>query len=249
MQEKKCIMTQLGSGVDTSTSGTGHYSTEDYREILRHAAERHIQVIPEFDLPGHSHAAVKSMRARFDRLVQEVGKEEEAKRFLLSDFNDKSSYTTMQGFSDDAVNPCLNSTYTFLDFILSTLSRLHSDIQPLTFYHFGGDEVPNGAWVDSPECQKTEHRLTKRYLMNFFVERLSRITLKHGLDIGGWSDSFTNIADGDMGIGLNRNIIKNKNAVAYFWAADFEDERISRLVKGGYKVITLFFYSVQVIFS
>lgn len=237
LQEKKCIMTQLGSGVDTSTSGTGYYSTEDYREILRHAAERHIQVIPEFDLPGHSHAAVKSMRARFDRLVQEVGKEEEAKRFLLSDFNDKSSYTTMQGFSDDAVNPCLESTYTFLNFILSTLSRLHSDIQPLTFYHFGGDEVPNGAWVDSPECQKTEHRLTKRYLMNFFVERLSRITLKHGLDIGGWSDSFTNIADGDMGIGLNRNIIKNKNAVAYFWAADFEDERISRLVRGGYKVV------------
>lgn len=83
-------MTQLGSGVDTSTSGTGFYSTEDYREILRHAVRRHIQVIPEFDLPGHSHAAVKSMRARFDRLVQE-GKDKEANRFLLSDFNDKSS--------------------------------------------------------------------------------------------------------------------------------------------------------------
>ena len=51
-------------------SGTGFYSTEDYREILRHAKERHIQVIPEFDLPGHSHAAIKSKMARHDRLVK-----------------------------------------------------------------------------------------------------------------------------------------------------------------------------------
>ncbi|PFX20833.1 Beta-hexosaminidase [Stylophora pistillata] len=236
LQEKKCIMTQLGSGVDTSTSGTGFYSTEDYREILRHAARRHIQVIPEFDLPGHSHAAVKSMRARFDRLVQE-GKDKEANRFLLSDFNDKSSYTTIQGFSDDTVNPCINSTYTFLDFILSTLSRLHSDIQPLTFYHFGGDEVPNGAWVNSPECQKMGHRLTKRYLMDVFVEGVSRITRKHGLNIGGWSDSFSTVADGNMAIGLKKTIIKNENAVAYFWGANFEEETISRLLRGGYKVV------------
>ena len=231
-------MTQLGSGLDSSSSGTGYYSTEDYREILRHATQRHIQVIPELDLPGHSHAAVKCMIARHDRLVQE-GKEKEAKMFLLSDFEDKSSYTTMQGFSDDAVNPCMNSTYTFLDHILSTLSRLHSDIQPLTFYHFGGDEVTHGVWVDSPKCHKMAEHFTKRDLMEVFLKNISRITQKYGLDIGGWSDSFSSIAGGDVDVKLQRDRIKNENVVAYFWGAEGENQRISRLVSGGYKVKVL----------
>lgn len=95
LQEKDCILSLLGSGPDANTSGTGHYSTEDYREILRHAKERHIQVIPEFDFPGHSHAAIKSMIARHDRLLKE-GKEKEARKFLLSDFDDKSRYFSVQ---------------------------------------------------------------------------------------------------------------------------------------------------------
>lgn len=80
--------------------------------------------------------------------------------------------------------------------------------------------------------------------MNIFVECFFYIIFKYGLDIGGWSDLFINIVDGDWGIGLNRNIIKNKNVVVYFWGVDFEDERILRFVRGGYKVIILFFYLV-----
>ena len=228
-------MSQLGSGPDTSTSGTGHYSVEDYREILRHATERHIQVIPEFDLPGHSHAAIKSMIARHDRLMEQA-KEEDAKRFLLTDLKDKSRYITTQGFTVDAVNPCIQSTYNFLDYLISTLSRLHGDIQPLTLYHFGGDEVPRGVWEESPECHKEALKgnftLTKRVLMEHFVRNLSRVSQKYGLDIGGWSDAFFS-RDKVM---LNRATFGNTNAVAYFWGAEREHYIISNLLKEGYKV-------------
>ena len=60
----ECIMPQLGSGPTKYTSGSGYYTKEDYREILRYANERHIQVTPEFDLPGHMHAGIKAMEAR-----------------------------------------------------------------------------------------------------------------------------------------------------------------------------------------
>lgn len=72
-------------------------------------------------MPGHSHAAIKSMIARHDRLMEQE-KEEDAKRFLLTDLKDKSRYITIQGFTVDAVNPCIQSTYNFLDYLLSTLS-------------------------------------------------------------------------------------------------------------------------------
>ena len=44
--------------------GSGFYSRADYAEILRYAAARHIEVIPEIEMPGHARAAIKAMEAR-----------------------------------------------------------------------------------------------------------------------------------------------------------------------------------------
>ena len=45
---------------------------EDYKEILHYANDRHIEVIPEIDMPGHSHAAVRAMKVRYVRLMAKV---------------------------------------------------------------------------------------------------------------------------------------------------------------------------------
>ena len=50
--------------------GSGFYSAADYVEILRYAAARHIEVIPELEMPGHARAAIKAMEARFRALRQ-----------------------------------------------------------------------------------------------------------------------------------------------------------------------------------
>ena len=68
-----------------------------------------------------------------------------AEEFLLTDFDDKTEYLTVQMFSDAAINPCMNSTYRFVEAVLDALIDMHSGIQELTTFHFGGDEVP-GAW-------------------------------------------------------------------------------------------------------
>ena len=242
-QEKTCILSHLGSGPDISTTGTGYYSTEDYREILRHAKERHIQVIPEFDFPGHGHAAIKSMIARHDRLMKE-GKVKEANEFLINDFKDESRYLSVQLFTDETANPCLNSTYRFMEHVLRELANLHSDIQPLTAYHFGGDEVPGGAWRKSPSCEKLAGTLKLPYnsnhahknLKEFFLKQLSNISAKMNLAMAGWGDF---LFDKNTRTLLPREFFANEEVYSFAWSvtgAAKNLREVSLLANHGYKV-------------
>ena len=121
---------QLGSGPGTGNSGSGYYTVDDYREILRFAEARHVEVIPEFDMPGHGHAAIKAMQARQKKYAA-MGKTFEADQYLLSDPLDTSQYLSVQFFTDNAINPCLESTYEFLEHVVNSIRHLHHDIQPL----------------------------------------------------------------------------------------------------------------------
>ena len=72
-----------------------------------------LQVIPEFDMPGHAHAAIKAMETRYHRLAP-LGDEAAARQYLLSDLEDVSQYLSIQYFRDNAINPCLQSTFNFI---------------------------------------------------------------------------------------------------------------------------------------
>ena len=132
-----------GSGPDVDQPfGSGFYSRADYVEILRYAAARHIEVIPELEMPGHARAAIKAMEARF-RTLQATGDAEGASRFLLSDPEDRSIYTSAQGYHDNVMNPALPSTYAFIERVVQDLVALHREAGvPLRNLHVGGDEVP-----------------------------------------------------------------------------------------------------------
>jgi len=114
----------LGSGPFTNSSGSGFYTVKDYKEILIMAKSLFIEVIPEFDMPGHSHAAIKSMEARYERLKME-GNEKEGLKYLLSDLSDQSVYMSGQFFRDSAINPCLESSYRFVDWIITAVVNMY----------------------------------------------------------------------------------------------------------------------------
>ena len=135
LKEEKCLGSQLGSGPGTGNSGSGFYTVEDYREILRYAEERHVEVIPEFDMPGHGHAAIKAMQARQKKHAA-MGHGFEADQYLLSDPLDTSKYLSVQFFTDNAINPCIESTYEFLEHIVASVRHMHHDIQPLKVSNF-----------------------------------------------------------------------------------------------------------------
>lgn len=144
LDEKSCLLPQLGSGSTTDNFGSGFFSKADYVDILKYAKARNIEVIPEIDMPAHARAAVVSMEARYDRLMEE-GKEAEANEYRLMDPQDTSNVTTVQFYNKQSfINPCMESSTRFVDKVISEVAAMHQEAGiPLTTWHFGGDEAKN----------------------------------------------------------------------------------------------------------
>jgi hexosaminidase len=180
-----------GAAVDGS-AGTGYYDAADFIAILRYAHARHIEVIPEFNMPGHARAAVLAMRARHDRLRAQ-GDIEGAQRYLLSDPEDASVYESVQMWRDNVMCIALPSVDRFFDTVVAHVAALYREAGvPLRAVHTGGDEVPLGAWLGSPICRKLMrdrgwHDVGQ--LHADFVERCVAILARHGLAFAGWEET------------------------------------------------------------
>jgi len=190
LSDKQCLQPQLGGA--GASKRDGYYSVNDYQEILRMANKHHIQVIPSLDMPGHSRAAIKAMEARY-RYYMAQENETEAKRYLLTDFDDKTQYSSIQNYNDNTLNICMESTYTFVDRVLEDLKELHQQAgHPLALYHIGADETA-GAWLESPICKaliadKSNDFGDAKHLGAHFIERISHMVASKGIAVGGWND-------------------------------------------------------------
>ena len=111
-------------------------------------------------------------------------------RFYLNDLHDESSYQSGQFFFNNSVNPCIETSYNFVDKLVYEVQALHKGIQPLKVIHLGGDEVPLGAWSMSPACQRLSQKLNSDYpdWKALFIQRVARITEKYGVRLGLWED-------------------------------------------------------------
>ena len=206
LSDEQCLQPQLGGA--KASNRDGFYTVNDYKDILRFASKHHIQVIPSLDMPGHSRAAIKSMEARYHSLMQ-AGDELAAKQYLLSDFADKTQYHSIQNYTDNTLNICMDSTYSFIDKVLNELKIMHEQAQhPLALYHIGADETA-GAWLDSPACTSLIKQQGKEHLGAHFIERVSMMVANKGISVGGWND------------GLKETRIENmpKDTYSYIWGA------------------------------
>ncbi|EKO3658321.1 beta-N-acetylhexosaminidase [Vibrio metschnikovii] len=144
LEEKHCLLPQLGSGPTSDNFGSGYFSKADYIDIVKYAKARHIEVIPEIDMPAHARAAVVSMEARYERLMAQ-GKQIQANEYRLMDPQDTSNVTTVQFYDKQSfINPCMESSTRFVDKVISEVAAMHIEAgAPLTTWHFGGDEAKN----------------------------------------------------------------------------------------------------------
>ena len=147
----------------------GYYSQEDIKEVVAYASARSINVLPEIDIPGHAKAAVMSYPE------------------LLQDPKDTSHYRSVQKVSKNTIDPSLESTYSFLDNVIQEVTSLF----PYAYIHIGGDEVPKGAWKNSPSVKRLmqkEHLKNSSEVEGYFFTRMDKILAKYHRTLIGWQE-------------------------------------------------------------
>ena len=160
--------------------GSGYFTTGQFEDLLRYADARHIAVIPEFDMPAHARAAVQAMDRRGDAT------------YRLRDPQDTSVHRSVQGYTDNLVNPCLESTYTFLTKVVHEVRAMYDAAGvPLTMVNLGGDEAPGpDRWQHSPACTANPDTAGKddKQLIDLFYRRWNAIALQVAPRTAGWED-------------------------------------------------------------
>lgn len=162
----------------------GYYNTDEFIDLLRYAADRGIDVIPEFDTPAHSRAAIRAMEHRYRRTG-------DASIRLIHD-GDTSRYTSAQSFHDNTMNPALEGPYKFWDIVMGSIASTYDRAGvPLRALHIGGDEVAKHVWDGSDAARRLmdEQGLTdQRELHAYFVRRVAEIAARHGIPVAGWQE-------------------------------------------------------------
>ncbi len=164
--------------MDKGTYWTGqpyaHYYTQDeMREVVRYAAERHISVLPEVDMPGHFCAAMAS--------YPEYSCTPEGKHEVQ---------TNQGGVYADVMNVANPKAVEFAKNILTELM----DIFPYPYIHIGGDECPTKAWETNEACQARYKELglsSYRQLQSHFIKEISQHVQAHGKQLIVWNESVT----------------------------------------------------------
>ncbi len=153
--------------VGDGTPHCGFYTQEEIREVVAYAATRHITVVPEIEMPGHSVAAL----AAYPELACTPGPFE---------------VMTIWGVSDDIYCPS-EATFTFLQDVLTEVLALF----PSRFIHIGGDEAPKVRWEASPLAQsliKAEGLKDAHELQSWFIRRIDRWLTARDRRLIGWDE-------------------------------------------------------------
>jgi hexosaminidase len=237
------LQPSYGSGPDSKnmeSMGNGYYTQEDFKEIIQFAHSLHINVIPQFNLPGHARAAIKAMELRYERLMK-AGKQEEAERYRLIDPKDTSKYISAQGYFDNTVCVCIDQPLDFYELVIDEVIEMYREAEvPLTMIHTGGDEVPSTAWTGSPLCEaylrdKPEVKTT-RNLQGIFFAKLNDLISSRGLLTGAWEEAVMSFNEDNT---WNPNpLFVQKNVFPYIWNNLWGQQDLGyRLANAGYPVI------------
>ncbi len=157
---------QLGGG---AISVVGHYTQPEIRELVANAQRINVGIMPEVDIPGHCTAVLAALPDLID------GQEA------------PDSYSSVQGYTNNSINPALPQTYEFLENVFKEIA----DLFPFPYIHVGGDEVGEGAWMASPrakELMREESISTTAQLQAYLLGRVQVILSGLGKKMSGWDE-------------------------------------------------------------
>ena len=149
----------------------GFYTQNDIREVVQYAAERHVMVVPEIDMPGHILSAI----AAYPGLTCS-GK-------VVPIYPNGKFYKV----EDNNLNPCSDSTYLFIDKVFTEIAQLF----PGPYIHVGGDEAYKGFWEQCAACKPlmaANNLKNVEELQSYFIRRVEKIVQSKGKRLIGWDE-------------------------------------------------------------
>jgi len=151
-----------------ATRHGGFYTQDEIRDVVRYAAARHVNIVPEIEMPGHATAAIAA--------YPELGCEPDKPLRVAETF----------GIWTSVFCPT-ETTFSFLENVLTEVVALF----PSTYIHVGGDETPKDAWKRSPFAQQLirDKQLKDEHgLQSYFVRRIESFLASKGRRIIGWDE-------------------------------------------------------------
>jgi hexosaminidase len=147
----------------------GSYSEADVARVVAHAKALQIEVLPEIEVPAHSHAMVKAVPG-------------------LRDPGDNSAEVSVQGYIDNIVNPAVSGTWD----LLVPLAKEVASLFPLGILHLGADEAPHGAWGGSPAVAALKAREgleTSDDVQGWMLARLAEELGVSDIRVAAWEEA------------------------------------------------------------
>lgn len=160
-------LTRKGAYVGQGAEQHGFYTQEEVRDLIRYAAERNIEIIPEIDMPGHSEAALSAYPQ-------------------YSCFGDSVTVPEW-GFTQHIFCAGKDSVIGFLKDVLDEVCELF----PTDYIHLGGDEAPKGNWDRCIDCQGRIARLglkDSHDLQLWFSAQMAQYLKEKGKKAIFWGD-------------------------------------------------------------
>lgn len=146
----------------------GYYTKDEIREVVEYAAARHVEVIPEIELPGHSQAALASYP-------------------WLGCTGEKVDVANKWGVFKDIYCAGNDSTLEFIETVMDEVCELF----PSNRIHIGGDEAPKVRWKACEKCSRRieeEGLKDEHELQTWMIEHVGEYLKKKGKTIIGWDE-------------------------------------------------------------
>ena len=234
--ERDRLIPMYGSGATGTPQSNGHLTALEFEELLSYAQVRNVQIIPQISFPSHARAAVKAMESRYYRYMQ-LNEPEKAKEFLLTDFKDKSNYRSAQNYNDNIACICLESAYTFYEKVISSVEQNYKNAEvPLTIFSIGADEVPYGAWQESPICAEylkeqdpSISSISSLYTSN--LKRLKNLFDARGVTMAGWEDILLDHSEKSQGETQIASETLEFEVIPYVWNTSWGEGREDMIYK------------------
>ena len=160
----------------------GFYTQEDIKELVKYAADRFVDILPEIDVPGHSLAAIVA----YPELSCTPGADKYQVR-SGEEIMDWSQGAPPIALVDNTLCPANEKVYTFLDTVITQLAKLF----PFEYIHLGGDETPKNYWAKTPEIaalMKKEGLKNYEEVQSYFGKRVEKIVESKGKKFMGWDE-------------------------------------------------------------